>query len=138
MGHKMKTLLLVVGLVMSWEDGQVLGDKALSDKALSDRELQGKWATGPLCAHSLLVRPQGLEAEWAPPCPSLSLSSRPPGRGSLWPARLPGLSGGIEAFAGCCVSPTASLPSPRSPMPTPPPRRCMRPGPLGPLWSSPF
>ena len=37
-GDKMKTLLLlVVGLLMTWEDGQVLGDKAVSG-----RELQGE------------------------------------------------------------------------------------------------
>lgn len=34
----MKTLLLLVGLLLTLENGQVLGDKAVSD-----RELQGKW-----------------------------------------------------------------------------------------------
>lgn len=33
----MKTLLLLVGLLVTWENKQVLGDQALSD-----RELQGK------------------------------------------------------------------------------------------------
>lgn len=33
----MKTLLLLVGLLVIWENGQVLGDQEVSD-----RELQGK------------------------------------------------------------------------------------------------
>lgn len=33
----MKTLLLLVGLLVTWENGQVLGDQEVSD-----RELQGK------------------------------------------------------------------------------------------------
>lgn len=36
-GGKMKTLLLLVGLLMTWENGQVLGAPAVSE-----RELQGE------------------------------------------------------------------------------------------------
>lgn len=37
----MKTLLLVVGLLMTWEDGQVLGDKAVSDRELQEMSTEG-------------------------------------------------------------------------------------------------
>ena len=38
----MKTLLLLVGLLLTWENGRVLGDQMVSDA-----ELQGKWSRGP-------------------------------------------------------------------------------------------
>lgn len=41
----MKTLLLLVGLLTAWENGQVLGDPAISG-----RELQGKQSRVPLFA----------------------------------------------------------------------------------------
>lgn len=62
----MKTLLLLVGLLLTWENGRVLGDQMVSDA-----ELQGKWSRGspprtlPLC--------QGLKL--CSGCPSRSLLS---------------------------------------------------------------
>ncbi|XP_006203350.2 clusterin [Vicugna pacos] len=37
----MKTLLLVVGLLLTWQNGQVLGDKAISDKELQEMSTEG-------------------------------------------------------------------------------------------------
>ncbi|XP_058406446.1 clusterin [Diceros bicornis minor] len=37
----MKTLLLLVGLLLTWENGQVLGDKAVSDRELQEMSTQG-------------------------------------------------------------------------------------------------
>ena len=47
----MKTLLLLVGLLLTCENGRVLGDKAVSDA-----ELQGKWSRGSPRPHFLTVR----------------------------------------------------------------------------------
>lgn len=72
----MKTLLLLVGLLLTWENGRVLGDQMVSDT-----ELQGKWnRCVPSQAISSLPGPEAVETHLLCSGPSLS---GPPSRSYL-------------------------------------------------------